>query len=496
MRGFRCVQCASVAGSDDLDPVCARCGGPVLLLKREQISLTRSQLEASPAGVWRYAPFLPGLAREDIVSLGEGGTPLLQSERLGVELGLRHLMIKDESRNPTGSVMDRGSTVLLSLAKRGGIRECECDTTGNLGASLAAYCAKAGVRAAIRVHPNVDRGKLYQMLAYGAEIEPEQRRNGPSRRHGSLQVSAGNPFILEGEKTTGFEVVHELDWKIPDVIVVPMGTGGHLTMIWRAICELRAAGLAEGGCRLLGVRLGTPFGGQGSRRRARNEADFPLAELESEPLFGAEAAASVAESRGATLGVTPKDMIDATGLLARTEGIFAEPSASSVVAAIEVALEGGHIDRSETVVCIITGAGLKDTKSVMKLAKEARTPGAGIPFAGATPAMGKTKVALLGMLREGPGYGYELRMKLSVDRAISTASVYQHLAELVEAGMVRRKGTVAAKGRERVVYEITGRGAELLKLAGRLEELAAARPGDRTSHQAPAQNVDTSRPTR
>ena len=246
-------------------------------------------------------------------------------------------------------------------------------------------------------------------------------------------------------------------------------------MVWRAIRELRAAGLAEGSCRLLGVRLGTPFVGRRGRgsRSGDGEGEPSPAELESEPLFGAEAAASVSESGGRTMEVSPREMIEATGLLARTEGIFAEPSASSVVAAIEGAVEEGYIGATEMVVCVITGAGLKDTRSVTKLAREARKPEPAIPFGGAGPAMGRTKVELLRLLQDGPGYGYDLRAKLSADRVMSTASVYQHLTELEAAGMVRRRGTVAAKGRERVFYEITGRGTTLLALAGRLEELAA-----------------------
>ncbi|MDG6951322.1 MAG: pyridoxal-phosphate dependent enzyme [Nitrososphaerota archaeon] len=489
MQSLKCVRCSKLAKSERLDPSCEGCGGAVLFSGQPASFPTRAELDGSPAGVWRYRAFLPPVSLGQVVSLGEGGTPLLRSQRLGKELGLRNLLIKDESRNPTGSFMDRGSTVLLSLAKGRGVRECDCVTTGNLGASLAAYCAKAGVRAVIKVPPNVDRGKLYQMLAYGAELDATPGRRDAGRHGEALSVSASNPFILEGEKTTGFELAQELGWKLPDVIVVPVGTGGHLTMIWRAIQELRAAGLAEGSCRLLGVRLGTSFIGQRGRGSGPGdgEGEPSPAELESEPLFGAEAASSVSESGGRTVEVSPREMMEATGLLARTEGIFAEPSGSSVVAAIERAIEEGFVGPTEMVVCVITGAGLKDTRSVTKLAREARKPEPAIPFGGAGPAMGRTKVELLHLLQDGPGYGYDLRTKLSADRAMSTASVYQHLTELEAAGMVRRRGTVTAKGRERVFYEITGRGTALLALAGRLEELAGrgANPPSRRRVRGP-----------
>lgn len=444
-------------------------------------AVTRSELEDQPSGVWRYRAFFPGLGPEEVVSLGEGGTPLLRAERLGAELGLRDLMIKDESRNPTGSFMDRGSTVLLSLARSRRVKECTCITTGNLGASLAAYCAKADIKARMMIHQSTDQGKLYQMLAYGAEVEPLSSRPLLRDSHGgSLTVTAANPYLLEGEKTTGFELIQELGWQTPDVIVVPVGTGGHLRMIWQSIAQFESASLiGDSHCRLLGVQVKpTPYGGTKSRIKRGSQVDLPLAELEEpEPSFRREANRAVAESGGMMLATNSRDILAATSLLAKTEGIFAEPSSASVVAALSDAVRSGYLRSSEKVVCVITGAGLKDPKAISRLARRARQPAPGDPYARPSPGIGATKIALLRLLKIHTAYGYELRKLLAPDRRMSTASVYQHLTELEEFAMVRRRETVYARGRERIPYELTRRGAEFLRVAGKLERVERKQAG-------------------
>ncbi|MDG6910152.1 MAG: pyridoxal-phosphate dependent enzyme [Nitrososphaerota archaeon] len=468
---FRCVACAHITDSQRLAPTCERCGSAVVLSAPPPESLHRRQFEDLPPGVWRYGALLPGAAPEEAVSLGEGGTPLLKAERLGAELGVANLMIKDETRNPTGSFLDRGSTVLLSLARRRRVKECVCLTTGNLGASLAAYCAKAGIDARIRVHPSTDRGKLYQMLAYGADVYSSTRPlQGESS--GVLPVTAGNPYLLEGEKTTGFEVVQDLGWAAPDVIVVPVGTGGHLSTIWRSIALLREAGLVERSeCRLLGVQVkvtqSDPRGGK--RPAARGPGAPLLTDLEeSVPYFAAEATKAVGDSGGTTVSVTPAQTIESTRLLAATEGIFAEPSSASVVSAVRDAVQRGILGASEKVVCVITGAGLKDTTAVSRLARETRRVSVGEGYALPSPKVGDTKLALLQLLREGPSYGYELWQEIGSRREISTASIYQHLLELEGFSMVRKKGTTVSKGRERVLYELTKRGVDFVTITGKL----------------------------
>lgn len=474
MRAFRCVSCGRRSQSDRLDPVCLNCGSAVLLDELPRHAPTSVDLDGLSPGAWRYRALLPEIPAGDLVTLGEGGTPLLTAERLGKELGLRRLLLKDESRNPTGSFIDRGSTVLVSLARQKGVLRCSCVTTGNLGASLAAYCAKAGVEAHIQIQPSTDRGKLYQMLAYGAKIEaPPREPPADVSDTRSLSVSAGNPFILEGEKTTCFEIVQDLHWEPPDVIIVPVGTGGHLSMTWRALRQLRRSGLIDSVRTKL---LGVTFRGPSMRRSASGSASVAFTELEeSEPFFRKEAAKAMKESRGREVATTESQAVRATGLLARTEGIFAEPASASVVASLASALDRGLVEPDETVVCIVTSAGLKDTKAVARLARSTRRVALRGDFSVARVQVGETKLEILRLLSSGPTYGYDLWKDLSASRRISTASVYQHLVELEGLGLVLRTGGVTSKGRERFPYELTKKGSELLKVAVGLERGPASR---------------------
>jgi len=467
-----CVGCRWTAEIDDLSPSCKRCGSAVLLANPTKRAVSRERLEKLPPGVWRYRDFLPEVASEEVVTLGEGATPLLHAQRLGEAIGLKHLLLKDESRNPTGSFLDRGATVLLTVARRRGVKECACVTTGNLGASLSAYCAKAGVKAHVYVSPRTDQGKLFQMLAYGAEIDGTSPSKSWQIDHTVLNVTAGNPYLLEGEKTTGFELVQELGWCAPDVVVVPVGTGGHLSMIWRSLVELRAEGIIEGsGCRLLGARIQEAPSGSSKKSGRASESRLPsFSELsESEPFFLEEAERSMVRSGGKEVATTAKEAMEATSLLARTEGIFAEPSSASVVASLAEAVRSGKVDKDEKVVCVITGAGLKDTRAVVRLARQTRTIALREGFATRSPTIGETKLAILRLLERRPRYGYELWLLLGAKRRIATASVYQHLAELEGMSIVRRRGPAVFKGRERMLYELTKKGDDFLEMMGKLE---------------------------
>lgn len=395
----------------------------------------------------------------------------MSASRLGKELGLDRLLIKDETRNPTGSFIDRGSTVLVSLARERGVKACSCLTTGNLGASLAAYCAKAGISARIAIHANADRGKLYQMIAYGAQVEVSSRAAERITGGGSLLVTAGNPYVLEGEKTTGFEIVQDLGWTVPDAIVVPVGTGGHLSLIWRGISQLKESGLIDDSpCRLIGVQLkGSASIVGASRPRTADSTGEPFTELDgSEPILGNVAVRAIRESRGDGVETTAAEVIGATGLLARTEGIFAEPASASAIAALGLAKSRGLLDRDETVVCVVTGAGLKDTKAISKIAKATRqVVREDYGFAGMQ--VGESKLRMLRLLTSGPRFGYQLWKILSEERRLTTASVYQHLTELEGFGLIRRSAVTQVKGRDRVLYELTKKGSDFLRIAGRVE---------------------------
>ncbi|MBI3840643.1 MAG: pyridoxal-phosphate dependent enzyme [Thaumarchaeota archaeon] len=454
-----------------LDPTCEKCGSALTLVPSESQGLKRGAFDRNSIGAWRYRDLLPAVPDADIVTLGEGGTPLLAADRLGKEFGLNRLMLKDESRNPTGSFIDRGVTVLVSLARSRGVRGVECETTGNLGASLAAYCAKAGIETNIRIRRSIDREKLYQMIAFGAEIQTSRpgRKDEQSDRR-TLRATAGNPYILEGEKTTGFELIQDLGWKTPDVVVVPVGTGGHLAMIWSALQDLVHSGLIESqSCRFLGAQsiAGPTSGGQSKQRSSQAELTF--AELEeSEPGLRRLADRAMHDSGGQAIENSAAETVKAIGILARTEGIFAEPAAASVISSLKSARDERIIDRDEDVVCVVTGAGLKDTKAISRIARTSTPTALRDDYDLARLQVGPTKLEVLVALAKGSTFGYDLWKELSGSRSITTASVYQHLGELEGLGLVRRSGVATVKGRERVLYRLTDRGSVFLEMAGRL----------------------------
>jgi len=431
--------------------------------------IRRQDLESLPPGVWRYRALLPQLEDSQIVSLGEGGTPLLPARRVGREIGFTKLLIKDETRNPTGSFIDRGATVLMSVAKREGIRRLSCTTTGNLGASIAAYAAKAGIETSIGIHPNTDHGKLYQMIAYGARVEVLSRGNGRGRSvGGGTTVTAASQYLLEGEKTTVFEIIQDENWSQPDAIVLPVGTGGHLTMMWNGLLQLRELGLIQRpSSRLVGVQLaGSDPSGLRLGARSPSARRERLAELEeSDPIFVKAAIRAVRDSQGFGVEVSSEEAINATGQLARTEGIFAEPAAASVIAALRKIMAEELLPRDSQIVGVITGTGLKDTKAVSRIARTAKHIVTREELVIKPVQLGETKLLILRLLLKEPSFGYEIWKMLGEGIKLTLPSVYQHLSELEGIDLVRRSTIVRAKGRERVIYELTKKGEAALKAA-------------------------------
>ena len=251
-------------------------------------------------------------------------------------------------------------------------------------------------------------------------------------------------------------------------------------MIWRGLLELHKAGLIERpASKLIGVQLQSSAQIVGNLQQAnersgldKEEEEGPQTELEeSEPIFKKTALKSIRESRGHGVEVSVREAIQGTSLLARTEGIFAEPSSTSIVAALRIMKEDGLVDRSDRIVCVITGAGLKDTRPIRKIARTPEHVVTRQDLVIKPLQIGATKLKVMRALGDGPRFGYDLWKSLSKERKITTASIYQHLSELEGSALVRRSGRVATiKGRERIFYELTKKGGDFLKTVGRPRE--------------------------
>jgi threonine synthase len=470
----------------DFSP-CRKCGGQLLLyLDLDGISkkVTKRIFEHRGWGVWRYRELLPDIEERKIVSLGEGGTALLKCERLAQTLGLRGVLIKDETTNPTGSFLDRGMTVEISRANELDFRKVDCDAdSGNFAASASAYAARAGLNCAIhsirqRIE-EIDVGKLYQVIAYGGSIVVESRsmtnQGSDDIVEKSYMLAPSDPFFAEGEKTTAYEICEQLGWRTPDRIIVPMGHGENLSMIWRGIKELRKVGLInQQHVSMTGVQL-EGYSGIVDELQGRKVADMSLGRAKTvavelamkKPTHGYLAIRSIKDSKGEGVKVKDAEVFDAIALLARTEGIFAEPAAAATIAGLKGLVDQGRVDRTEEIVCVITGAGLKDPNTARKFIAKVKQVDrilSQIESRRFTTRVGGTKLKMLKIIAEKETYGYEIWSKLKKTQGLELdiSSVYQHLSELEKVGLIRRSKVERVLGKpERNYYSVTDRGRAL-----------------------------------
>lgn len=490
---LKCTHCGATYKEEEFLQLCQKCKGILNIYYdydsiRQQI--TPQDLQKRSLGIWKYTELLPLASRANIVSLGEGGTFLHKCERLGRELGLSNLFIKNETTNPTGSFIDRGTAVEVSKAKELGFRALNCGGTGkgNLGASLAAYAAKASMHCTVHLSEPIDQGKLYQMIAFGAAIRPnktskEVQVKAQGIESSILTVTPADPLFLEGEKTTGLEICEQLKWNAPDQIIVPMGNGGHLSMIWKGLKEAVSLRFLED---LPTTMVGVQAAGCAPIVQAFEKGAMEVAPLDEintivkdlsfkNPLMGYLAIETLQESEGTALAVSDEQMLDSAHLLAKTEGIFAELAASSTIACAKRLVELGKIDPTDVVVCVITGMGLKDPSAMQRFIERAKNykgfihPSTERTF---STRMGETKQLILEILSHEEQYGYSIWQELSrrFTIKIKIPTVYQHLAELERLGLIRQTRMTKIFGKpERKYYTCTDRGKTVLSALKRMK---------------------------
>lgn len=315
---------------------------------------TWQQIRKHQAGHWRYAPFLPDVARR--ISLDEGHTPLVTDGRLHFKL---------EGCNPTGSFKDRGTTVEISLANRPVV----CATTGNMGASVAAYCAQAKLPCTIVLPRNTPLQKKKQISIYGARVHTvpghythavEQARHIAERTQAYL---AGDYALRrEGEKTVAYEILDQLDYT-PDRIICPMGNGTLVSAVWQGLLDFKRAGLIRQLSQLIGVQasgcapIATAYR-TGKGLRAVHPHTIASAVACGDPLDGLLALRAIKESCGAIFTISDADIIRARHAMAREYGIDAEPAGVLPYAALQ------RLKGNKQTVLVITGNGMKDLKHV------------------------------------------------------------------------------------------------------------------------------------
>src|SRR5215470_3815801 len=319
-----------------------------------------------PGLIEAYRDRLPVTDRTPVITLNEGNTPLVEAPRLSERVGAR-VLLKVEGANPTGSFKDRGMTVAISKAAEDGAKVVVCASTGNTSASAAAYAARAGMIAAVIIPDgHVALGKLAQALIHGAKVVPVRgsfddalhvvRQLG--ERGGVTVVNSINPFRIEGQKTAAFEICDALG-DAPDVHCIPVGNAGNITAYWKGYSEYERDGHASKAPRMLGWQAA------GAAPLVHGEPVPHPETIATAIRIGNPAswdgAIEARDQSGGSIGaVTDAQILEAYRMLASLEGVFVEPASAASVAGLLQAAAGGSLERDETVVCTVTGHGLKD----------------------------------------------------------------------------------------------------------------------------------------
>lgn len=377
-------------GAEIEDPFvseCPKCNGLLTIkLDLEKVKEKKPEdLRDRPIGVWRYSDFLP-VDPVHKVSIQEGGTPLYKTDALAEIADVGDLYIKFEGLNPTGSFKDRGMTVGVSRAKELGAEVVGCASTGNTSASLAAYAAKAGMKCAVFLPSgNVAAGKLAQALFYGAKVlsingnfdDALDLARKMSEQKKLYLLNSINPYRPEGQKSVLFEIMDQLEYDIPDRIVLPVGNAANIWAVYKALTELEEVGWIDKMPMLTGIQaegaspVATAFGS--------NDKDFvPVENPETlatairigNPVSGRKALAAIYNTGGHSTTVTDDEIVYAQKLIARKEGVFVEPASAASVAGILKLRKDGVIDKDEKVVAICTGNGLKDPEAAVRFSEK------------------------------------------------------------------------------------------------------------------------------
>ena len=386
MHKVRCFDC----GADVEDPMldsCPRCGGLLTIdLDLDAVAGLRPyDLRRRPLGVWRYAPFLP-VDPEKAISLLEGGTPLYDCRNLVREVGVKGLHVKYEGANPTGSFKDRGMTVGVSRALELGCRMVGCASTGNTSASLAAYAAKGGLRCVVLLPSGkVAAGKLAQAMFFGAKVVMVDGNFDDAlavvrqlaRERVLYVLNSINPYRPEGQKTVAFEIVDQLDFDMPDRVVLPVGNAANIWAVYKAFKEWKDLGWIDRVPMLTGIQASgsAPIVEAfrwGKRDFVPEEHPETVATAIriGNPASGRKALRAIYDTKGCAESVTDEEIIAAQKMLGRKEGVGVEPASAASIAGLLKLVNNGVVSRDERVVCICTGNVLKDPDTVIHNCEE------------------------------------------------------------------------------------------------------------------------------
>src|SRR5438270_6044092 len=380
---LECAACGRRHEARRLHNLCVECGKPLLVrydLEQAGRTLTKETLKGRRADLWRYLEVLPVEHEENIVSLGEGFTPLLHARRLGESLGLSELFIKGEGQNPTQSCKARGMAAAVSMAKELGAQKLAVPSAGNAAGALAAYAARAGMEAHIFMPKDTPRANVIECEQTGAQVtlmdglitdcgaEVGRRKEA----EGWFDVSTlKEPYRIEGKKTMGYELAEQFDWHLPDVIFYPTGGGTGLIGMWKAFDEMKQMGwIGSKRPRMVTVQASGCAPIVRAFEDGKRFADeFPNAQTTASGLRVPRAIGdflildALRSSGGTAIAVTDEELIEATREIGAAEGIFCAPEGAACLPALKKLKSGGAVKAGERVVLFNTGSGVKYVES-------------------------------------------------------------------------------------------------------------------------------------
>ena len=384
IRFLKCRECGA-----EYTPVfkyiCEECFGPLDVIYDIPPNLTKETFTSrQDKTYWRYFELLPIADKNHIVNIHAGFTPLQHAEELGTHMGsLKNLFIKNDSVNPTFSFKDRPAGVAISRSREIDLKAVGCASTGNLASATAAHAAKAHLPCYIFAPSDIEKVKIAQALSYGAKFVAVEGTYddanrvasiiGDSKGIGIVNINM-RPYYVEGSKTLAFEVAEQLDWQVPDHLIIPVGSGAMLNAICKGFEELHEIGLIDDVSNLK-ITAAQPHGCAPIVDAFKNKTGeiVPVERPDTiakslaigDPGDGVYVLRRLKQYGGIAEEANDNEIVEGILTLCRTEGIFTEPAGGVSIAVLKKLVDDGFIERNEKVVCYVTGNGLKSTEAIM-----------------------------------------------------------------------------------------------------------------------------------
>ena len=389
LKNVKCARCVKCGKEYEATPnlTNCECGGILdIIYDYDYIkaNLTKEKLKSRPNTMWRYRELLPVEETTPDTPLRVGWSPLYEEDRLAKLLGLKKLWVKDDGQNPTASLKDRASAMAVAKAKEAGAEIIACSSTGNAASSLAGNAAAAGLKTFIFVPSRAPKGKVAQLMTFGANVISVQGNYEETFELSKKAIdkwgwynrnAAINPYLSEGKKTVSLEIMEQLNWEVPDYIAISVGDGCTIAGLWKGLKDLYAIGFIDRLPRLISAQAEgcCPL----NRAIANNEDWYPMEEntladsiAVGVPRNADKALMAIRESNGLVVNVSDEEIMAAQKLLGMTCGVFGEPAGVTGAAGVKKLCEQGVIGKGDTVVSVVTGNGLKDVANAIKACGE------------------------------------------------------------------------------------------------------------------------------